>query len=225
MLPGLLTVVFITSALSGAAIPAAARVFGGSGEGWATRLGLSYASNVVGAVFGSLLAGFWLVPVYGAHANLLGVSLLNILIGVGLAIVMGRRALATVALATGCVAAAPAAIGVDRLDVYRTALSARLSNTQILVVRRGARVVGRGGADRQRSLSSHRRRNPQRVERPLLPPLAGTSRRDCAPRAAKCARHRARRRRHGRRDGAPSESRRTRRRALGGRHHRGEHGC
>ncbi len=132
MLPGLLTVVFLTSALSGAAIPAAARVFAGSGEGWATRLGVSYASNVVGAVFGSLLAGFWLVPAYGAHASLLLIALLNIGVGVALAIVAERRTLAVGALAAGVLALAPAVVGSDRLDVYRTALSARLSAARIL---------------------------------------------------------------------------------------------
>jgi spermidine synthase len=151
MLPGLLTIVFATSALSGAAIPAAARVFAGSGEGWGTRLGMSYASNVVGAVFGSLLAGFWLVPAYGAHASLLIVALVNVLVAAALAMVARQRALAGGVAAAGLIALAPAYLGIDRLDVYRTALAARLSNARILWYDEGLEssvAVAENNADR-----------------------------------------------------------------------------
>ncbi len=137
MLPGLLVVVFVSSALSGAAMPAAARVLTGGGQGWATRLGVGYAGNLVGGALGSLVAGFFLLPRFGAHASLLVVAFVNIAIGAGLALATRRRALAGAVVAGGLIAIAPSVLDTATLDVYRTVVSARLSTARIPWYREG----------------------------------------------------------------------------------------
>ena len=52
--------------LMGATLPAIGRWLDTSREGLA-RLGFFYGANIVGAVIGTLLAGFWLLQVYDTH--------------------------------------------------------------------------------------------------------------------------------------------------------------
>jgi spermidine synthase len=59
-----MTVVF------GAAFPFAVALAGGRDEGVAESLGVIYAVNTFGAILGSLLAGFVLVPLIGLHATI-----------------------------------------------------------------------------------------------------------------------------------------------------------
>src|SRR5262249_29000556 len=65
VLGGLLALVFLSSVLFGWAFPAAVRACAEVGPGWAARFGSAYAANVIGAVAGSLVAGFLLVPQLG----------------------------------------------------------------------------------------------------------------------------------------------------------------
>jgi spermidine synthase len=50
------------------------------------RLGEAYAANTCGAILGSFLAGFVLVPTFGAQKALLGAVVLNLLVGMVLAL-------------------------------------------------------------------------------------------------------------------------------------------
>jgi predicted membrane-bound spermidine synthase len=126
LLPGLLAIVFATSALSGASIPAAARVFAASGPRWSTRLGVGYAGNLAGGVAGSAVTGFWLLPALGVHAAVLAVAAVCIGTAIVLAFTIHRRALAVATLTLGVLPFAPAILGAKQLDLFRTALTARL---------------------------------------------------------------------------------------------------
>jgi spermidine synthase len=68
--------------LMGATFPVAARLWAAGTHGLGSRLGGVYAGNVAGAIVGSLLAGFILVPELGAHHSLLLLALANLCLGV-----------------------------------------------------------------------------------------------------------------------------------------------
>ena len=54
----------------GAAFPFAVALAGGRDERVAENLGVIYAINTLGAILGSLLAGFVLVPIIGLHTTI-----------------------------------------------------------------------------------------------------------------------------------------------------------
>src|SRR5262249_6905974 len=70
--------------LMGATFPAAARLWAAGTHGLGRRLGGIYGANVTGAIVGSLLGGFVLVPVFGAHHALLLLAAANVVVGIAL---------------------------------------------------------------------------------------------------------------------------------------------
>ena len=133
LLPGLMLLVFVTSVMSGAAFPAAARVCAMSSPKWASRLGATYAANVVGGVLGSIVAGFWMLPVFGAHVSLMALAALNVGAGALLAWVAGLRRASRAMIAAGALAIAPGLVGAARLNLFQTVLSARLGQTTAIL--------------------------------------------------------------------------------------------
>ncbi len=77
----ILLVVLVPTFLMGAAFPLAARVFVQRRESVGRSVGTVYASNTVGAIFGSFLAGFALIPWLGTQATIFAAVLLNVAIG------------------------------------------------------------------------------------------------------------------------------------------------
>ena len=138
VLPGLLLVVFITAVLFGAAFPAAVRVCAGVGPRWTARFGGAYAANVLGAVVGSLAAGFVLLPALGAHTTLLALATLNVVGGFVLVLVTGdARRLPAMAL-VGILPLALTLLAGRALDVYQSVLVSRISpHAQVLWYREG----------------------------------------------------------------------------------------
>jgi spermidine synthase len=65
------------------------------GIDWGAKVGMFYAINSLGAVFGAGLAGFYLVQTFGMVASLQLVALANLVIGL-VAVVVGRRSLVEV---------------------------------------------------------------------------------------------------------------------------------
>ena len=63
------------------------------------RLGEAYAANTLGAIVGSFLGGFVLIPQFGAHDALLGAVALNLLVGTGLALASKGSKVPALALA------------------------------------------------------------------------------------------------------------------------------
>lgn len=97
------TTILPASVLMGATFPFAARLYAAGASRLGQRLGGVYAANVAGAIVGSLLAGFVLIPLVGAHWSLLLLALVNVALGVWLLAVSarGRRMLPGLAGALG----------------------------------------------------------------------------------------------------------------------------
>src|ERR1043166_1689581 len=66
----------------GAMFPLTMKGLNASGDRAARTVGWAYALNTVGAIAGSVLAGFWLVPRFGSQMTLLGGLAANALLGV-----------------------------------------------------------------------------------------------------------------------------------------------
>jgi spermidine synthase len=69
------------TALMGASLPAAARWIESTRSG-ASWWGLLYGTNTIGAVFGALLAGFYLLRMYGVAAATLAAVMINLVVAV-----------------------------------------------------------------------------------------------------------------------------------------------
>jgi spermidine synthase len=82
-----------TTLLLGVAFPMGLSLWAGDDTGAETsaRIGVFYSLNVVGAIAGSVLAGFVLLPTIGSHASLVAVSGLAVASSVLLAIVQWRH--------------------------------------------------------------------------------------------------------------------------------------
>ncbi len=84
-----LVVLIVPTALMGATLPIVVRSSLTRLEGVGTRVGLLYASNTAGAIMGTLLAGFYLVPHVGLRRSFLLAASVNGLVGL-LAIAASR---------------------------------------------------------------------------------------------------------------------------------------
>jgi spermidine synthase len=78
------TTVLPAALLMGATFPVAARLWAAGSAGLGKRLGGIYGANVAGAIVGSLLGGFVLVPVLGTHHSLLLLAAANVVLGLAL---------------------------------------------------------------------------------------------------------------------------------------------
>jgi spermidine synthase len=74
-------VMLIPATFLGAAFPIAVKLYSRSMEAVGKRLGALFAGNTVGAVVGSLAAGFFLIPVFGLQRTLLAAAFLNAVLG------------------------------------------------------------------------------------------------------------------------------------------------
>jgi spermidine synthase len=84
--------------LMGAAFPIGIRIWAAAAgqSGAAARVGTLYAINVAGAILGSILAGFLLLPVLGSRASLLAIAGLQVATGCGLILLTSGSTRATV---------------------------------------------------------------------------------------------------------------------------------
>ena len=89
--------------LMGATFPVAARLWAAGRSQLGQKLGGIYAGNVAGAIVGSLLAGFVLLPAFGAHISLLILAGANVAVGAGLFLASRRRVMASAAAISGAV--------------------------------------------------------------------------------------------------------------------------
>jgi spermidine synthase len=78
--------------LLGMAFPIGLQIWAGSGDPatTSTRVGLFYSLNVCGAILGSVLGGFVLLPLFGSHGSLLVVAGLTLLSSLALALRLRR---------------------------------------------------------------------------------------------------------------------------------------
>src|SRR2546421_5893486 len=70
--------------LLGMTFPVAARIYAADAADAGRRIGAIYSANVFGAIFGSIVAGFLLVPHLGSQGSLVLLAVGNFLIGVAL---------------------------------------------------------------------------------------------------------------------------------------------
>lgn len=71
----------IPTCLMGATLPVLARFFVREEATLGRQVGMLYSVNTLGAVFGALLAGYWLVPLLGIHTTLRLAVVMNVGIG------------------------------------------------------------------------------------------------------------------------------------------------
>ena len=132
--------------LMGATLPAVARWMTVTRVG-ISRIGFLYTANIVGAVFGTLLAGFYLLPVHDMLVASAVAAAVNFLVAV-VALVLARRAPATQTSETVPAQMGPAHdVAVDRRLVHviigisgLTALGAQVVWTRLMSLLFGASV-------------------------------------------------------------------------------------
>jgi spermidine synthase len=73
--------IFPSAALMGATFPVAARIYAASRGKVGSGVGTSYFADSIGAIGGSLLAGFWLIPKLGTLASIECMAAVNLFIG------------------------------------------------------------------------------------------------------------------------------------------------
>lgn len=98
-----LVLMFVPTLAMGLTFPLVTHLYTDRLSSLGKRLGEAYAANTFGAILGSFLAGFILVPTWGAQKALLGAVLLNLTVGLGLVLVdrspgFNRAALSAVPL-------------------------------------------------------------------------------------------------------------------------------
>lgn len=96
----------IPTLLIGATFPVAARIYAGGGADVGARIGRLYASNTLGAMLGSLAAGFVLIPLLGMQRSALMLTALNLIIGAAALLSVQPAARRTQAGLAGALAAA-----------------------------------------------------------------------------------------------------------------------
>ncbi len=76
-----LTIMLVPTLLMGATLPVVMRIFAGKSDEPGSRVGTAYAFNTVGAIIGSLGAGFVMIPLFGIRYSLSLMVYINILTG------------------------------------------------------------------------------------------------------------------------------------------------
>jgi spermidine synthase len=99
----------VTTLLCGATFPLVARAVVGRVEGLGGRIATAYAANTVGSIAGALVAGFVLLPALGMRQAFLVIVLMNLAVGVALALreAAGVTRAVVVALGLATAIAAP----------------------------------------------------------------------------------------------------------------------
>jgi spermidine synthase len=76
-----LTVMLVPTVLMGMAFPLAGKIYARNVNRVGTALGNVYAVNTVGGVFGSVVAGFVLIPLIGVQNGIILIAAINVIIG------------------------------------------------------------------------------------------------------------------------------------------------
>ncbi len=87
---GSFAVMLVPTFLMGLAFPLASALYARAGRGYGSTVGNIYASNTLGAILGSMLAGFLLLPALGLARSMAFVSLINLILG-GVILLTGSR--------------------------------------------------------------------------------------------------------------------------------------
>jgi spermidine synthase len=104
--------------LMGGTFPVVARLYAGSAKGVGAKIGVMYAFNTVGAIFGSFLAGFVAIPLLGQEKTILAGVALNILAALILVVFLSGPLRSRIAIAAAGVGALALAAAVPRLGFW-----------------------------------------------------------------------------------------------------------
>jgi len=126
-----------TTLLIGATFPIAARIYTAGLGRSSERLGQIYAVNVFGAIFGSMLGGFVLLPNLGTQASLLLLSILSLAVAAMLVLADDWRTVASRVALAGAGAAAFVVLWVAKPDVYTALFSTRFPKSEVEWFREG----------------------------------------------------------------------------------------
>ena len=123
--------------LIGATFPIAARIYTAGLPRSSERLGEIYAVNVFGAIFGSMLGGFLLLPLFGTQTSLLLISLASLGIAVALLLAAERPSPAARATLAAAGLAAFAVLWPAKPDLYDALFEARWPDSEVVWFREG----------------------------------------------------------------------------------------
>jgi spermidine synthase len=123
--------------LIGATFPIAARIYTAGRDRASERLGQIYAVNVFGAIFGSMLGGFVLLPSIGTQASLLLLSVASLALAGLLALAADWRTLASRAALVGAGSAAFVVLWVAKPDLYAALFATRFPGSEVEWFREG----------------------------------------------------------------------------------------
>ena len=123
--------------LIGATFPIAARIYTAGLDRASERLGQIYAVNVFGAIFGSMLGGFVLLPLLGTQSSLLLLALASLGIAATLAFAADTPRLTSRATLVAAGAAAFAVLWLTRPDVYASLFRARFPGQEVTWFKEG----------------------------------------------------------------------------------------
>ena len=101
-----LTVMLVPTLLMGMTFPVATKIYTRSMSRIGTALGDVYSINTIGGVFGSVLAGFALIPLIGVQQGIVVIAAINVIIGVALVLAepgMVQRVRVALAVGSGIV--------------------------------------------------------------------------------------------------------------------------
>ena len=123
--------------LMGSAFPIGVKIYAGDSTEHATaRLGVFYALNVCGGIVGSLAAGFFLLPMAGSRASLLGVGTTILLSGLAVISVAPLKRNARVAIG-GVAVVLFAVAAITLIDPMRAFIAQRFPGESIVWIEEG----------------------------------------------------------------------------------------
>jgi spermidine synthase len=123
--------------LLGASFPVAARIVVSGTRNAGRDLGILYGGNTAGAILGSWVAGFFLLPALGSQAAIVVLSLVNVALAVALALASGPGRFYLVTTVVVMFLAAFAAMVALAPNMYHRVVSSRFPDHEILWVGEG----------------------------------------------------------------------------------------
>jgi len=130
-----LSVILVPTLLIGATFPLVTKIYTRNVDRVGTSLGNVYSMNTVGGVFGSLIAGFVLIPTIGIQHGIILVSAINVVVGCVVLLadpVMSRRAKGALAGALGAVFVALATYYLTTGALTLTSYTERVEVAEVL---------------------------------------------------------------------------------------------
>jgi spermidine synthase len=123
--------------LIGATFPIAARIYTAGLDRSSARLGQIYAVNVFGAIFGSMLGGFVLLPMLGTQTSLLLLSVASLAVSALLVLASDWGTLPSRAALAAAGTAAFVVLWIAKPDVYAALFSQRFPHSEVEWFREG----------------------------------------------------------------------------------------